>query len=90
VHRRTRRGAYANYSLVKRMDETDEPLLPLRTFMDVDTALTSDEQTQTVTHSLTSYQCLDTDTTTIKVAKHRGCYRRYTADQVEKLWCISS
>jgi hypothetical protein len=37
------------------MDETDEPLLPLRTFMDVDTALTSDEQTQTVTHSLTSY-----------------------------------
>jgi hypothetical protein len=33
-----------------------------------------------------SYQRLDTDPTTIKVTTRRGSYRRYTEDQVEKLY----
>ena len=47
------------YPLVNRMDVIEEqPLRPLRTFMDVDKAVTSAEETQTATHSLTSYQLL--------------------------------
>lgn len=42
------------YPIVNRMDVTEElPLLSLTTYMDIETAVTSADETQTVNHSLT-------------------------------------
>jgi hypothetical protein len=51
-----------------------------RTLIDVDPAVTTDEEIQTATCSLPKDQHLD------QGLKQEGSYRRYTADQIEKLF----
>jgi hypothetical protein len=53
-------------------ENTEHSSLALRTFMDVDPAVTSDEEMQTVTRSLPKGQCLEKVPKVVKTYKARG------------------
>lgn len=68
-------------------DEIAKPfLLALRTFMDVESAVSTSEEVQTVTLSLYNDQFMEQYPKVLKPSKARGSYRRYTTGQIEKLF----
>jgi transposase len=66
-------------------EASEQPFVPLRTFMDIDLADTNDRGIYKRTGSLGNNLLQESEPTTLTKSKARGSYRKYTVDQVEKL-----
>lgn len=64
-------------------ERLDPCLLPLRTFTEIDTAVTGENVTTCLSLYLTLHQCLWKAAGKVRLL--RGPYRRYNAYQIEKL-----
>ena len=64
----------------------DESLICMRTYMDIDPFEVNDEDSALNIDSFQRTPFLQTGPQDVKKSKVRGCYRRYTPDQIEKLF----